>query len=541
MKKKRGILMFCQSCGSALKENGEFCPHCGKRRESNLLTTEKPKKTKWLKATLTLLTFALLYTTTHHLFKEDISLVVNEQLAAIREDRLTEAYYGFTSSDFQKAVSLEAFRKILKDHPQLINNQGLKDHKDTVEGAYGLIKGELKSVNNLVYPIEYQLVKQEGKWKILSFRIFDNTVADAYQNKESQLTQEQSKELLKPIKIQLQALQKQDLDGAYEGLMSLEFISNTPLDVFKKFIETSQVIKDFDSYTIEEEKIDHNLGIVVVSLKKGEEKMPIEYQLVKENEAWKIWGMRLLIDNSAEVNLSADELSMIIQSQLKTIEKGDIRQAYDEYTSRQFRGATSFDQFEKITKDFPAFRQATRVSPNNVTFNNNVAILNGYFAGEDNQKFPFEYDFIKENGTWKIVFMKIALDNTSLSDAMNTLAQPVAVSNSKLEFEKMIIGNEIDLNGIVADPKEVLTSNGGDFFANLYLVNATKGDVVDLVLKHVLTNSALPPVTLKAASDGESMFSYVFSPPAGGWPKGEYKIEVKASNGVKKVYSIKVE
>lgn len=533
--------MFCQSCGSALKESGEFCPHCGKRRELTSLIPEKPKKSKWIKFTLALLVFVTLYTASQHFLKEDISLVVDEQLAAIRADRLTEAYYGFTSVDFQKAVSLEAFRKILKDHPQLTNNQGLKSYKDVIEGPYGLIKGELKSVDNLVYPIEYQLVKQENKWKILSFRVFDTTVADAYANKEPRLKPEESQELLKPIKTQLQALQKQDLDGAYEGLMSLEFISNTPLDVFKEFVESSPVIKDFESYAVEEEKIDHNLGTVVVVLKKGDEKMPVEYQLVKENEVWKIWGMRLLINGSSEANLSADELSMIIQSQLKTIEKGDIKQAYEEYTSKQFQGATSLDQFEKITKDFPAFHQATRVNASNVTFNNNVAVLNGYLAGEDNQKFPFEYDFIKENGTWKIVFMKIALDDSKSSDEMNTLAQPVGVSDSKLDFEKIVVGNEIDLNGIVRDPKEVLERKGGDFFANLYLNNCKKGDVVELLIRHVPTNSTLPPVTLKVAKDGESVLSYIFSPPAGGWPKGEYSIEVKASNGIQKVYSIKVE
>lgn len=533
--------MFCQSCGSSLQDGGQFCPHCGKRHEELSPKIVKSKKSKSIKAVLVLVLLALLYTSSHYVLKDDVSLVVNEQLQAIRGERLTEAYYGFTSSDFQKAISLEAFRSILKKHPELAYNEGLGKYKEAIQGPYALLTGELKAKDNLSYPIEYQLIKQEDKWKILSFRIYDGAVADAYESKKAEVQPVQVEELVKPIKTQLKALQNHDLDGAYEGLMSLEFISNTPLDVFKKFIEASSVINDFDSYTIDEEKIDQNLGTVVVVLKKGQEKLPIEYQLVKENEAWKIWGMRLLVTGLPEANLSADELSMIIQGQLKTIEKGDIKRAYEEYTSKQFRQATSLDQFEKITKDFPAFHKTNRVSANNVTFNNNVAVLNGYLASEEEEKYPFEYDFIKENGTWKIVFMKIALDDAKPSNSTSSLAQPIAPSNSKLEFEKLIIGNDSDLNGFVLEPKDVLERNGGDFFANLYIKNATKGDVINLVLKHIPSNTELPKVISTVTKDGESVLTYVFSPPAGGWPRGEYSVEVSASNGAKKVFSIKLE
>ena len=96
--------------------------------------------------------------------------VAQAQLAALRAGDVAGAY-AYTSSDFQKATSLEDFKVFLQAYPSLSQNKSASFTSREVENNLGTLKGSLKAEDGAVTPVEYKLVKENGEWKILNIRL----------------------------------------------------------------------------------------------------------------------------------------------------------------------------------------------------------------------------------------------------------------------------------------------------------------------------------------------------------------------------------
>jgi hypothetical protein len=96
-----------------------------------------------------------------------LSDVANKQLDAIKKGDITVAY-SYTSKDFQNSVSLKSFEKFINQHPMLKNNQKISWGERSFSGSTGILKGNLIANDGGATPIEYQFVKENKNWKILS-------------------------------------------------------------------------------------------------------------------------------------------------------------------------------------------------------------------------------------------------------------------------------------------------------------------------------------------------------------------------------------
>ena len=96
--------------------------------------------------------------------------VAQAQLAALRAGDVAGAY-AYTSSDFQKATSLEDFKVFLQAYPSLSQNKSASFTSREVENNLGTLKGSLKAEDGAVTPVEYKLVKENDKWKILNIQL----------------------------------------------------------------------------------------------------------------------------------------------------------------------------------------------------------------------------------------------------------------------------------------------------------------------------------------------------------------------------------
>ena len=124
------------------------------------------KKKKWPKILGGIIAFILLAVGLAFYFTSGMVEVVEKQLAFLRHGNLKGAY-DLTSKDFQKSTSLEQFQAFVKRYPSLAQNQGHTFTTRTTEGTTGTLKGTLTARDGAVTPVEFQLVKEQGEWRVL--------------------------------------------------------------------------------------------------------------------------------------------------------------------------------------------------------------------------------------------------------------------------------------------------------------------------------------------------------------------------------------
>lgn len=99
-----------------------------------------------------------------------IADVAQAQLVALRSGDVTKAY-SYTSKDFQKATSLENFKKFVSAYPSLSKNKNVSFTSKEIENNLGTLKGSLNAEDGSVTPVEYKLVKEGSEWKILNIKL----------------------------------------------------------------------------------------------------------------------------------------------------------------------------------------------------------------------------------------------------------------------------------------------------------------------------------------------------------------------------------
>lgn len=167
--------MYCSACGASIQEGCNFCPFCGIKIHKNGAPPppefKKKKMPIWFKLLLSLAFMALVGVTVAILFQENLRKTVEDQLTTLHAKDVTKAYYLFTSQDFQKATPLETFREFVNDHPAFINNKTFEINTIHTYDDKRTLTGKIKSTDGEVLPVEYQLIKEDGTWKILSIKI----------------------------------------------------------------------------------------------------------------------------------------------------------------------------------------------------------------------------------------------------------------------------------------------------------------------------------------------------------------------------------
>jgi hypothetical protein len=98
----------------------------------------------------------------------------------------------------------------------------------------------------------------------------------------------QTAPLVAPIERQLVALKAGDFDAAY-GETAEAFRKATTIDQFKAFVDQFPVLKDAAQHSFTNRSYSNDLGTVSGTLTSSTGGVwPVEYQLARENGAWKI-------------------------------------------------------------------------------------------------------------------------------------------------------------------------------------------------------------------------------------------------------------
>lgn len=95
---------------------------------------------------------------------------IEKQLASIRAEDYAVAY-SFTTVDFQKNTSIDAFKKFINEYSGLRNNESISYDERKIENGIGFVSARLKSRSGAETPVLYQLIKEHNEWRIQSLII----------------------------------------------------------------------------------------------------------------------------------------------------------------------------------------------------------------------------------------------------------------------------------------------------------------------------------------------------------------------------------
>jgi len=129
-----------------------------------------PKKKKWPKILGGVVAFIILAVGLAFYFTAGMVGVVEKQLELLRQGDI-KAAYTLTSKDFQKATSLDRFTAFVKNYSSLSQNQGHTFTTRSIENNIGTVKGTLTAKDGAVTPVKFQLVKEQGEWRILFIEV----------------------------------------------------------------------------------------------------------------------------------------------------------------------------------------------------------------------------------------------------------------------------------------------------------------------------------------------------------------------------------
>lgn len=167
--------MFCQQCGANIPSESKFCSQCGIKVEdastTNVVNESGKGSPLWFKFFFGLIALIGAIALFIVLSSEDLTDTVENQLKALRQNHITEAYYQYTAKAFQEATSLELFHEFINKYPLFSKTQSVRFIDRNVNNNHGILDAILTQEKGTDVTVQYQLVKEDGRWKVLSIKL----------------------------------------------------------------------------------------------------------------------------------------------------------------------------------------------------------------------------------------------------------------------------------------------------------------------------------------------------------------------------------
>lgn len=221
-----------------------------------------------------ILLFMLLIYFWAYAYQDKEQTVIERQLDAIQSNRLTEAYYAFTTKEFQSATSLEDFKEFLINFPLFTSDASVKFEKGDTAGQVRVhFKKEEEEMNVL-----FTLSKDDKDWHVFRIEVVPESLPDF----DSSL-------FLGIIKGFTEAIKAGKLDQAYEEFTSDPFKETTSFENFERFVKESPVLQGYEKVKYGKLVFNNNRGTYdVLMIDKNGDLYELKYDLTLDGKQWKI-------------------------------------------------------------------------------------------------------------------------------------------------------------------------------------------------------------------------------------------------------------
>lgn len=295
--------MLCKQCGFGLGKQANFCPSCGYKVTDEDRQAAQPgsNPAKWLKVLSALLIAGMAALFLAILFSDNMTEPVSEQLKAVKENRLTEAYYGYTSKAFREATSLEKFKEFVNAYPAFAKNESVRFVDRNSEHDRGALKAMIMTAQGVEIPVDYQLVKENDEWRIEYIKLADPSDQEASSN----ITEDfDATPIESVIQKQMGLIRGHNFKSAYEEYTSKDFRKSTSYADFEEFLKNNPVFTDNVSLKLHGLSFDNNIATIGGTLKQSDgTAVYLEYDLVQEDGEWKVFHVKIVDAASAEPEL----------------------------------------------------------------------------------------------------------------------------------------------------------------------------------------------------------------------------------------------
>jgi hypothetical protein len=313
---------------------------------------------------------------------------------AIKEQKLTEAYFAYTSKEFQKSTNLEQFKTFIRSIAQIGDDSTLQiEEKQNQENQRSILALITRPQTEPIY-FHINLVKEDDEWKIVSW----------HQSSPEERAQ------LAFLEQTLDLIRAKKPDEAYSTVTGTEFRKITTPEGFADFLENYPILRSFTSSELLDITAEHHHPIVYVKLQNELQEATIAFTLEQEQGAWKIRGIEVKdqdIQPGVIEPFRKDDLWSVVKDQLKAFQSGNVNEAYQQFTSQGFQQETSFNDFNTFIQEHPIFSKHHNASLENLTFNNNIGVLTVGLETASGTKQAADFSLIHEGDQWRVLQIQL--------------------------------------------------------------------------------------------------------------------------------------
>lgn len=324
---------------------------------------------------------------------EELEKTAKEYFEAVKSGNLTSAYYTYTSSGFQKGTSLKKFVSAVKGNIlfEKMGSMHIQNHE--LKENSGQLLGFIKTTDGFQAPFNLWFVKEENDWKIDRF--------EAGPSVNALEKQKILEEVRAPILSQLTAIRQGSLEKAYFEETADEFKTATPIDHFKRFINSFPEIKDSRYEEFVDLSSANGQATVELALHTPSKSMKLVYEMIQDKGRWKIFSMQV-VPFEQQSDVSEEDLTHIekaVRNELDLISSGKLDEAYA-LTSKAFKAGTTKVEFDSFIKENPFLEKTSELKIKKwIDRNVGKALVE---IPEENEVNIVDFTLFKEEGEWKI-------------------------------------------------------------------------------------------------------------------------------------------
>ncbi len=500
--------------------------------------------------------------TSYYFFKtEDLqpAYTANKQLEALGCGNTALAYYAFCAEEFQADTNYEQFRYFIKKRPALQQNRRASFHKVEQLGDVAYLEGTLTSEEKGVTPIEYVLLKQNGRWKVAQIQVRESS-----SDQEEEIASEPPKQRQNPPLVQggirdipivkhenpppideelfqglnriLLAIREGKRKTAYNDFMTRNFKSSISLSDFEEFIFKFPELTQFTEIKKGKETIGKSTAQAEFTLVSSRGSTPIYCTLALEMGKWKIEEIEVFATEPLQLPkvLSKKDMVTTIEMQMEKIRQRDLNFAYAQYTSEQFKETTSLASFERFVIAHKTFLENQQVQPLDLQLSETEGHLKVKLSDGGGNYAVVEYTLMYENETWKILSIHIIRE-----EFLPTVKE--YAPKGRTQIKDILIGTKVDTGKQIIEPKKQFLPDWSTLHVNIVIESGEKGAPIFLTLEHLDSGAHLDPIDARLESEGDSFVPFLFTPPINGWPPGKYQLIGKVGNAGSKIVPFEVE
>lgn len=118
--------------------------------------------------------------------------------------------------------------------------------------------------------------------------------------------------------------------------------------------------------------------------------------------------------NLKAVHANKEELIKIISNFLEKVRMDKLEDAYNNFTSKQFRNDSSLNDFTAIVKSNIVLSKNKIFQYQSFYVEDEIATFQGDLVATDGTNVPAEFDFVQEDNSWKIMGLQLFHPETQL-------------------------------------------------------------------------------------------------------------------------------